>query len=326
MYKHLKIIVILFLLGSSICAQESVIWPKPGATWKYLSFQCTEFAYTRDTVIENHSYKVVDIVSVNNNPLMPDDTFLAWEASEFSTFFRTSGDTIFRWVEGSDYIFMIHNLDVGNDFESFRSAQYDWNSYACREILPLEVSSIEEITYNEIIYREVGLEAVDWAESYAYFPYHEESTFKFIENIGLKTNFIYFMDGFDAVVSDDLDDCVSSVVEVLFMGPLHQYQDDEVSISFFPGSCLPSSTVTYKDAKELQIYQNPGNGFVNYRFKIDGVAKVNIKVFDLSGKSIYTLLNSDAEGQFDLGSIAPGLYIIKAASNDAVYTKKLVVQ
>lgn len=325
MYKHLIIIAILFLFGSNLSAQESVIWPKPGATWTYSWFNCTEFAYTRDTVIENHNYKVVDLVSFNDNALTTDETYYEWEVSEFSTFFRTSGDTIFRWVEGNDYIFMIHNLEIGNDFESFRSAQYDWNSYACRELLPLQVNNIEDVMYNETFYKEVGLEAVDWAESYAYFPYHEESTFKFIENIGLKTNFIYFLDGFDAGVSDDLDDCVGAVVEVLFMGFLHHYQDDEISVSFLPGTCAPNSTVTHKDAKEFQIYPNPGNGFVNYRFKIDGVAKVNIEVFDLSGKSIYTLLNSDAEGQFDLGRIAPGLYIIKAASNDAVYTKKLFV-
>jgi hypothetical protein len=80
----------------------------------------------------------------------------------------------------------------------------------------------------------------------------------------------------------------------------------------------------------LQNYPNPFNSTTNIRYTISQSGKVTLKVFDIMGKEITTLLNRYQEsGSYDLifqaDDLASGIYFYQLQAGDFVATKKLIL-
>ena len=81
----------------------------------------------------------------------------------------------------------------------------------------------------------------------------------------------------------------------------------------------------------FQIYPNPAEDHATIQFIVLQPSHVYIKVYDVSGKEIATLLNEDVEqGEHSLllntNQFSKGVYLVKMISDFGIENQKLIVQ
>ena len=91
-----------------------------------------------------------------------------------------------------------------------------------------------------------------------------------------------------------------------------------------------NGSLTVKEYSLEQNYPNPFNPRTNIKFQLPKSGFVTLKVYDILGKEITTLINEDkAQGQyevnFDASSLASGVYIYKINAGDFNSTKKMIL-
>ncbi|MBK8381213.1 MAG: T9SS type A sorting domain-containing protein [Ignavibacteria bacterium] len=85
------------------------------------------------------------------------------------------------------------------------------------------------------------------------------------------------------------------------------------------------------DKYELsQNYPNPFNPVTNLEFGISKSGFVSLKIYDVLGKELVTLVNEIKEPgyykiKFDAGNLASGVYFYRMTADDFVALKKFVV-
>lgn len=91
-----------------------------------------------------------------------------------------------------------------------------------------------------------------------------------------------------------------------------------------------SSPVIVDKFALLQNYPNPFNPSTTIKYQIPKAGLVNLKVYDLLGKEIATLVNENKvagnfEVIFDASKLASGIYIYQLKSNNFVFSKKMIL-
>ncbi len=76
---------------------------------------------------------------------------------------------------------------------------------------------------------------------------------------------------------------------------------------------------------------NPAKDMVNIEFKLNEKSTTLIQLFDLNGKQIKSLMDSElASGSYNLNfnvrDLDRGIYLVRTVANENVVTTKLVVQ
>lgn len=333
MMKKISFSLSLLLLSPFIFSQDAEVWPQPNAVWQYCvsedfpEFQTWThtFAYTTDTMIGGHAYAMVQHTEVNGEALSPDGSSWVVPEEAMRTYFRQAGDTIYRHVNGQDYVFMVQGIDISAEFTTFRSTYMDWELWNCAPELPLEVLSVQELDYAGATYRELNLKDLD---PYFNQEFSFDNTYEFIEGIGLKNGFIYLTpehsgigDIFD---SGDLSQCMGGAFH-LPASSLYHYHDDNVNIDFFQCD-FSVSTTNVSQERNITVYPNPSQG--QFTIHIDGAGQglLDIQVFDLSGKVMLQQNQVSANQKIDISSISPGLYLLHVRDERQSYIEKLVVQ
>lgn len=82
---------------------------------------------------------------------------------------------------------------------------------------------------------------------------------------------------------------------------------------------------------ELNIFPNPAEDLTTIQFTLTQSSHVTIKIFDMSGKEMETVLNSDADQgvhslQFNVHQFAKGMYVIRMITGSVIENEKLLVQ
>jgi hypothetical protein len=85
-----------------------------------------------------------------------------------------------------------------------------------------------------------------------------------------------------------------------------------------------------KDYQLFQNYPNPFNPTTNIRYQITKNNLITIKVYDLLGKEIETLVNQKQtpgiyEVQFNGSNLSSGVYFYRIQSGDFMQTKKMLL-
>ena len=79
---------------------------------------------------------------------------------------------------------------------------------------------------------------------------------------------------------------------------------------------------------DMTIFPNPNNG--QYTMTIDGVnGEINMEVIDIAGQVVYRErleATANFSAQFDMSTLAKGVYYIKLTNNDGVKTQKLIIK
>lgn len=88
------------------------------------------------------------------------------------------------------------------------------------------------------------------------------------------------------------------------------------------------------DAAELQVYPNPFNTETNIVFRLKNPGNISLKIYDLTGRTLKTLLNQEMESGYHAvvwdgsnqngNAVKSGTYIYKLVTNDQAVTGKLL--
>ena len=82
--------------------------------------------------------------------------------------------------------------------------------------------------------------------------------------------------------------------------------------------------------KHLKIYPNPANERINITFDNSESKRIEIKLFDILGRTIYekgyTNINSAANLSIDISEFRSGIYFIQVQTDRGILNRKIVVQ
>lgn len=83
------------------------------------------------------------------------------------------------------------------------------------------------------------------------------------------------------------------------------------------------------EVTDLKFYPNPTTGLVKFSFATESDTPVDIKVFDIKGKVIYSETVTDFKGNYekeiDLSAMKKGTYFLKITQNGQAETKKIIL-
>jgi hypothetical protein len=101
-------------------------------------------------------------------------------------------------------------------------------------------------------------------------------------------------------------------------------------ISFGQSTNIDDNSITPLEFTLEQNYPNPFNPSTVIRFSIPQNDNVMLRVFDLLGKEVVTLINEFKlrgvyEYEFNVSDLASGIYFYKLQSGDFVKTKKMII-
>jgi len=84
------------------------------------------------------------------------------------------------------------------------------------------------------------------------------------------------------------------------------------------------------DYSLMQNYPNPFNAMTKIRFSVPVSADIKLKIYDVNGREILTLVDSklspgEYESLFDAGNLSSGVYFYRLESNNYTETKKMML-
>lgn len=108
-------------------------------------------------------------------------------------------------------------------------------------------------------------------------------------------------------------------------------QDGGALNSWSLNVCTISVALAVNDTTlpNFNLYPNPNNGTFNLSFDAESTNPVEVSVFDLSGREIYTKRYTNQSlfnESIDLGAIQSAVYLLKVKNGNKSITKKLVVE
>lgn len=79
-----------------------------------------------------------------------------------------------------------------------------------------------------------------------------------------------------------------------------------------------------------QNYPNPFNPSTNIKYRLSGISNVSLKVYDVLGKEVATLVNEEKpagsyEVKFDATGLSSGIYFYKLQAGSLIETKKMIL-
>ena len=95
--------------------------------------------------------------------------------------------------------------------------------------------------------------------------------------------------------------------------------NNEISWSFTTKQAVSIPSTNYE---AISIYPNPTNGIINLEFADNNVQQ--IKISDLTGKTIIEKVNIQQNETIDLSSYESGIYIIKIQTDNKIFTTKIM--
>ncbi len=318
-------------LSTLFFAQGTEAWPRAGATWKYCLqnlhggawTQSHTFAYTSDTVINGNTYAVVRLTEVNDQPLAPDGSSW-WVAEEnMRTYFRQSGDTVYRYANGQDYVFTVLGIEVDESITAFRSVSDDWGVFACTDQMQLTVEAVSQTDYGGNVYREVRYKDQD--------PFFEGTTefgvYTFIEEVGVKNDFPYIYEEHLSIYEDSpgetVGECIEGVTHVVQGGTLYAYQDEYVTIDFMPCAINLSAEEAQRQ-QAVKIYPNPAADRLFIEIPNHAGSATDVTVFDMSGRAVMKERIASAPGSIDVSVLVPGAYVAVVTLNGQSFSAKFM--
>lgn len=92
----------------------------------------------------------------------------------------------------------------------------------------------------------------------------------------------------------------------------------------------PAASVDEEGLIGFRLYPNPSNGEFKLEFNATSGSPVELTVFDLAGRSIYSKNYSNVFGDFNedisLGSVAKGIYLVRVVNGSRFSIRKILVQ
>ncbi len=236
--------------------------------------------------------------------------FIIPEAGYLPTFYKADGTTTQRWRD-ADVVTL-------NDGDNITDLNFTL------ETVPEEVAS----AYAEIrgkVLDQNGVPVID-AYVYVYNKNKEVVSYSFTDNNGEYN--------------------ISGITPGVYSVGVNEYgyeegENDNVAAGTEPGTAdftlANSENVTNVETKDVptsftlnQNYPNPFNPTTNISFAIAEKGKVQLKVYDIIGKEIKTLVNGELNAgvynlTFDASNLPSGIYIYEIRTNKFLASKKMLL-
>lgn len=309
---------ILFFAIIAIATQAQN-WPEPGASWEYCLNPPTvwdeegvkTFAYTTDTTINGKSYAVIRHISTN------DQVFEVGTEYDYDhrVYVRTSNDTIYRNVNGTDHIFYIYGLEIGEGFSTFRTSFYEYSSYSCDPEIHLEVIEVSTIEIGEETYTVVLLEDTNFTYVYDN-TFDPNPHYAFVEGVGLRNDFPFL---YHLALADEGEPCYLSTDGIGYIS-LNKYTSNEQFIDF--NECF-SVSVEEQKTNGFSIFPNPvSEGFRLENPEAGRYTLQSLIIYNQQGQMIKSL---NPQNRFhSLSGLPAGLYILQIELENGFTWEKLV--
>ncbi|WP_300570154.1 T9SS type A sorting domain-containing protein [Flavobacterium sp.] len=103
------------------------------------------------------------------------------------------------------------------------------------------------------------------------------------------------------------------------------YNDDDFNTNGIPDylDSAVALSVAENDFTSFKIYPNPTSNFINLAFTNGFAEKINIAIYDLTGKLVFS--SFDSPKTINVSHLNSGVYTLKAEFNDTKIIKKIVV-
>jgi len=116
--------------------------------------------------------------------------------------------------------------------------------------------------------------------------------------------------------------------------PINKKDTVEFMITSLDGIMMTKQFIfSYIGPKEFKLEQNfpnPFNPTTNIQYQLPQVAKVTLKVYDILGSEVATLVNEEQEAgykeiQFNGVNLASGMYVYRLQAGNYISTKKMLM-
>ena len=224
------------------------------------------------------------------------------------TTFEYQGNKLYREYVNKNYlVFSVHNLS---------RKTYTYNESD-------KPKNIVEENYND--------QTQQWEKVYRYLYVYDEET-------GFLTQLIkhFLGDNFSVVLEKTtyVNDSDGNILEEIFEkregeGEMKKLYRDIYSYSF-PTMVEQKSPIVVSSTQLEKNYPNPFNPTTTIHYQIANAGVVNLKVYDVLGKEIATLVNEKKDVgkysiNFNASHLPAGIYFYRLQSGEFVETKKMVL-
>jgi len=113
-----------------------------------------------------------------------------------------------------------------------------------------------------------------------------------------------------------------------------EFGHDSLFVLYNTGNVSGISEETFQQIPEnfslSQNYPNPFNPITTIRFELPEDEKVSLKIFNILGEEVSTLVNTDLkagqhEFQFNANNLSSGIYFYQLQAGSFVQTKKMIL-
>jgi hypothetical protein len=104
---------------------------------------------------------------------------------------------------------------------------------------------------------------------------------------------------------------------------------DEIGFIFGASDVLNNENLP-EEFELYQNYPNPFNPTASIKYQVSSISNVSLKVYDVLGKEVATLVNEEKEGgvytaTFDATGLASGMYLYRLQAGSFIETKKMIL-
>jgi len=298
-----KYLIFSLLLMSTFSYSQQ--WPAQNAEWTYcdgpLPIEWAQMCcagpviwhYTSDTTINGETYNITKNINSAD---------LSNENGAYYT--RHSNDTIYRYINNSEYLYFHFNLQMNEIFTTYRSLGGSSDT-SCTSILPLKVIDSTTVTVNQDIVTKWTLKdtlGIIYSNGVEY--YHE---FVLYEKYGFASS-LHFTNPWEMQNCNQTTDIGYSY--------LAGYNDNITNQ--WIASC-PTTGIDEKKNTIITIFPNP---FSN-KLTISSWASGYLHIYDIKGKVIKQLsINKGNQYSLDFNNLENGIYFYELKNKTSQILKR----
>jgi hypothetical protein len=305
-YKVALLIIVTVLLNKIVIAQT---WPVWGAHWEYcrggLGADTRVFEYTKDTIINSTTYQVIERLNVPPMPYVG------------SVYTRYSNDTVYRYVQSKEVLFLVFNAHLNDVYTTFRTNLDSFADSTCNSILPVKVLQLDTLNYGSLTLRRWKLNDTlfDYIYSGSAYP---SSIWQVTERIGFMNDF-----PFTPTMSFTGNSCVLAT-DMSSGYFLHAYSDSLYSYTASWNCNWAVDVFDELNEKDFNVYPNPAKDELNILLS-EVRTPVTLSMYDLLGNEVFRCGLDKKTTQITVEKFPNGLYFLKCSTDDHSLTKKIII-
>jgi len=312
--KKISFYLTFFFIAFNLLSHAQGEFAPIGAKWHYTLLKddkppqhagYTELESVKDTVINGQQCRKLHRTQYTR----PYNSTASLEASEtLASYVYSNSDTVFYFNEelGRFLHLYVFNVDVGDTIYYRTPPMFQENP--SDTVFRMKITAVKNTNINGTLLKRINHESLDFV-----------SFTDYIEKIGVLDRELFeFIVPTPAIFTFPFVRCYADS-EVQFK------RVAEIPCDFIDG---PTSIDDYSIGdNKLMVYPNPSSGLLH--FKIQGLQLSDIQaveVYDILGKGVKQITFNKNEGIVDVSSLSKGIYLLKLNINDAILSRKIVVE